>query len=177
MGFLSALGGLLSQYEGNQTATPQAADVSNHFDQVAQAAPPNTLAQGIASAIGSGGSGQFGQMVGQLFSNGSGDHQASMINTLLATAGPAVLSQFLGNNAGSAIAGLLSGGQTQVTPGQAASVPPEEVQRLAEHVHQNDSSIVDRLSGFYAQQPALVKTLGASALSMVIAHIAQQHRG
>ena len=100
-----------------------------------------------------------------------------MINTLLATAGPAVLSRFLGNNSGSSIAGLLSGGQSQVTPDQAASVPPDEVQKLAEHVHQNDPSIVNTLSSFYAEQPALVKTLGASALSMVIGHIAAQHRG
>jgi len=173
MSLFDEIGSLVAQYAAGQT--PATGAVNEHFDQMAQAAPPSSMAAGLAAALGSGGSGEFAQMASQLFSNSDGAQQAGMLNSLLATAGPEVLQQFLGANAGSGLASLLSGGQTQVTPDQAASIAPEEVQALAQHVHNNDPSVINRVSEIYAEHPTLIKSLGTAAMGIAMREIAQRH--
>ncbi len=171
MSFLSSMGGLgdLLQKISSGNAAPH-----EQFDQVAQAAPQSSLAAGIASALGSGGTGQFAQMATQLFTNGNGDQKSTMINSLLATAGPALLSQLGGSGGG--LASLLGGGASSVTPEQAANISPQAVQELAAKVHQADPSIVDKLGQAYSAHPDLFKTLGAAAMSIAVAKIAEQHK-
>jgi hypothetical protein len=174
MGFLSSIGGLLQQYAAGNAAP--AGKVEDHFDQAAQTLPSSSIASGLAAALGSGGSANFAQMATQLFTNGNGGQQASMINTLLATAGPEILQQFLGGSAGGgAIGNLIQNGQTSVSADEAAAIPPEEVQALAEHVHKNDPSIVDRLSEVYSEHPTLIKSLGAIALGIAMKKISESH--
>jgi hypothetical protein len=165
---MGGLGDLLQKISSGNAAPHE------QFDQVAQAAPQSSLAAGIASALGSGGTGQFAQMATQLFTNGNGDQKSTMINSLLATAGPALLSQLGGSGGG--LASLLGGGATSVTPAQAANISPEAVQELAAKVHQADPSIVDRLGAAYSAHPDLFKTLGATAMSIAVAKIAQNHK-
>ena len=62
------LGSLLQQYVGGAAPT---ANVQEHFDQVAQNAPPEAVSDGLAAAFHSDSTPPFGQMVGQLF--GAGD--------------------------------------------------------------------------------------------------------
>jgi hypothetical protein len=174
MSFLDSIGGLIQQYASATGAAPEG-NVADHYAQMSQAAPQSSVIAGLTEALGSGGAGGFAQMAGQLFSNSGGTQQAGMLNSLLATAGPAVVSQFLGANAGSALSGLLGGGQTQVTPEQAAAIPPEEVQALAEHVHNADPGVVGRISEIYAEHPQVVQTLGAAAMAMAMRKIAAAH--
>ena len=171
MNLFSQLGGLLQQYASG--ANVSEGDVHGHFDQVAKSVDPSSLASGLAEAFRSGQTPPFAEMAAQLFSNSGGNQQANMINTLLQSAGPAVLSRFLGNNAGSTLAGLLGGGQTQVSAEEAASIPPEEVQALAAHVEQHNPGIVDEISHVYSEHPTLIKTLGAVALGIALKRIAQ----
>jgi hypothetical protein len=176
MSLLDSIGGLIQQYASSTgAAAAPAGDVADHYAQVAQAAPQSSIAAGLASALSSGGSSGFGQMAAQLFSNSGGTQQANMLNGLLATAGPAVLNQFLGANAGSALSGLLGGGQTQVTPDQAAAIPPEEVQALAEHVHNAVPGVAGEIGQIYAAHPQIVQTLGAAAMAMAVRKIAEMH--
>ena len=60
------------------------------------------------------------------------------------------------------------------TPEQAQAVSPDLVEQLATHAEKSDPSIVDKANAFYAQHPALVKTLGGAALSIMLAHMAQR---
>lgn len=46
---------------------------------------------------------------------------------------------------------------------------------LAEATAEHDSSILDRASELYAQHPALVKSMGARALAVVMSHLSQHH--
>lgn len=173
MSLFDDIGSVIKQYAAGQA--PPAADVSEHFDQVSQAVPSSSMAAGLAAALGNGGSASFAQMASQLFSNSGETQQAGMLNTLLATAGPEVLQKFLGANPGSTLGNVVAGGQTQVSPEQAASVPAAEVQALAEHVHNNDPSIVSRVSEIYAEHPTLIKSLGAAALALAMREISQRH--
>ncbi len=173
MSLLGSIGDLLKQYSGGTSSAP--ANVAEHFDQVAQGVPSSSLAGGLAEAFRSGETPPFAQMAAQLFSNGNGQQQASMLTTLMSSVGPEVLARFTGNNPGSPLAGLLQSGQTEVTAEQAAQVDPAEVQARAQHVEQHNPSIIDRVSEVYAEHPTLIKTLGAAALTIAVTKIAEQH--
>jgi hypothetical protein len=172
---MNELGGLLQQYAGGASA-PAPEAVHDHFDQVAQAAPRATLIEGLAAAFSSQQTPPFEQMVAQLFANSTGQQRAGLLNTLLATAGPALLSQAMNRGGGGGLAGLagLLGGGASVTPEQAQQIEPAAVEQLAAQAAESDPSVVERVSSFYAAHPTLVKTLGAAALSLILAKVAQR---
>lgn len=172
MGIFDQLQNVLQQYTGNNAAgQPQSTEeVEDHFKQVAAVAPPSSLAGGLAAAFRSNQTPAFGQMLGTLFTQSNGEQKAGILNQLLSSVGPGALASLAG---GGALAGLMQRGG-QVTPEQAQQVSPEAVQQLAAHAEKADPSVVDRASEFYAQHSTLVKTLGGAALTMVLAHVAQQ---
>ncbi len=160
---LSNLMGLLQQYAN--PATANTGNVEQDFEQVSQAAPQSHLASGLAEAFRSNQTPPFAQMLSTLFSNSNGQQQAGILNHLLSSVGPGAASGLLGK---------LLGGGSQVTPEQAQQVPPEAVHQLAEQAENNDPSIIEKASSFYAQHPGLVKTLGAGSLAMIMSHISQR---
>lgn len=177
MDWMSQVGNILQQYTGAQDATRAPSTVDDDFDQFSQAAPQSAIADGLAAAFRSDQTPAFGQMVGQLFRQSNGQQRASILNTLIATLGPTIISQVLSRGGASGLAGLLGGGQNEVTPEQAAQVPPDVVEKIADQAEQKDPSVIDHLSNFYAEHPTLVKSLGAAALTVALAKIAQRQQG
>lgn len=197
MDWMNQLGGLLQQYQGaNAQQHPQTID--NDFDQVAQAAPQNMMSQGLSEAFRSNQTPPFGNMVSQMFANSSGQQRASILNTLIAAAGPLVAQQVLGRmmgggGGGGALGGLLGGGggnplgalggllggggaQPPITPEIAEQIPPQAVEQIAQQAESQDPSVIDRMSDFYSQHPTLVKGLGAAALAIALSRIAQNQQ-
>lgn len=170
MALLDQLSNVLKQYTGGSNQNLD--NVSEHFDQVSQAAPQSTMAEGISDVFRSNQTPPFGSLVGNLFSQSNGEQKAGVLNHLIGSLGSGTLSQIAG---GGALARLL-GGSRQITPEQAQNVPPELVEQMANHAEQADPSIVDRASSFYAQHPRLVKGLGGLAMSMVLARVARRQR-
>ena len=168
MGMLDQVADVLKEYAGGPTQVPS--NVNDHFDQVAEVAPPNSVAEGISTAFHSNRTPAFGQMLGHLFSQSNGEQKAGILNQIASSLGPSTLSQLAG---GGVLAELVGGGVNAFTPQQAQAVSPDLVEHLATHAEKSDPSIVDKASAFYAQHPALVKTLGGAALSIVLAHMAQ----
>ncbi len=171
MTLLDSLKDVLNQY--SDSSPQNAANATEHFDQVAQAAPQNLIAEGLAAVFHSDQTPAFGSLVGNLFNQSSGEQKAGMLNQLLASVGPSALTQLVG---GGALAGLLGGGAKQLTPDQAEKVSPDLVQQIAVHAEKNDPSIVDKASAFYAQHPTLIKTLGGAALSIALAKVAERQK-
>lgn len=169
MGLLDQVSDVLKQYSGGAGQVP--GNVDQHFDQVAQAAPQSSLAEGIAAAFRSNQTPAFGQMLGGLFGQSNGDQKAAMLNQLVSSVGPGVLAGL----AGGGLSSLLGGGG-QVTAQQAQQVSPDQVQQLAAHAEKADPSIIDKASSFYAQHPGLVKTLGGTALTIALAKVAERQR-
>jgi hypothetical protein len=160
---------VLKQYAGGSAQVPS--NVNEHFDQVAQVAPPSSIAEGIAAAFRSDQTPAFGQMLSSLFGQSNGEQKAGMLNQLVASLGPGALSQLAG---GGVLTGLLGGGAKAITPEQAQEVSPDLVQQLATHAEKSDPSVVDKASAFYAQHPTLVQTLGGAALSIALTKLAQR---
>ncbi len=154
-------------------ATSAGAAPDQHFDQVAQAAPPDVLGQGIAEAFRSDRTPDMGQMVGQLFGRSNGAQQAGVLNQLLASVGPAILS----GAAGGVLGRLLHPGTQQITPEQASQVSPQQVQEIVTHADQNQPGVADDLGRFYAQHSGLIKTLGSAALVVALAKMKNHMAG
>lgn len=173
MSWMDKVGGLLRQYTSGGAAAAPAPDVHAHFDEVAQAAPQSTIAEGLAAAFRSEQTPAFGNMVSSLFANSSGAQKAGLLNQLMGSVNPAILTQLL---AGTGLAGALQGGATQLTPEQAQQVTPEMVQQMAAHAEKTNPSIIESCSAFYAQHATLVKTLGGAALTIAMAKVAQKQQ-
>jgi len=162
------IAGLLSQYTNASAANPPA-NVQQDFEKVGQTASTSHLAEGLTQAFHSNETPAFGQMIASLFSNSSPEQRAGILSKLLPALGSNIPSGL-----GSQLAGLLQGGNSQVTPSQAAQVSPETVQQLAEHAKQNSPSIVEQASNFYSQHPQVVKALGAGALALIMSHLSKR---
>jgi len=171
MTMLDSVTNVLKQYTSG--STPNAANATEHFDQVAQTTSPSTLAEGLSAMFKSDQTPAFGNMVGSLFSQSNGEQKAGMLNQLIAAVGPSTVAQMAG---GGMLASLLGGGASQVTPQQAQNISPEVVQQIATHAEKTDPSIVDRASAFYAEHSTLVKTLGGAALTIALAKVAERQR-
>ena len=170
------LGGLLSKYL-NPAGNVPAADAENHFDQVAQNAPSQTVSQGISDALRADETPALGEMVKQAFSRADPQQRAGMLNEILSSLPQGALSSLGGGALGGILGQLTAGGGTpQVTPQQASQISPDQVQNIANHAEQHSSGVFDALGNFYAQHPDLVKTLGTAALTVAMAKIAGRMR-
>jgi hypothetical protein len=161
---------VLKKYAGG--TTQNTANATEHFGQVAEAAPQGVIAEGLSATFRSDQTPAFGSLIGNLFSHSNGEQKAGVLNHLISSVGSGSLSQMAG---GGALASLLGSGG-EVTPQQAQNVSPELVEQMANHAEKADPSIVDRASAFYAQHPTLVKTLGGAALSIALAKVAERQR-
>lgn len=155
----------------NPAATPVSAE---EFEHVAQNVPSDVLSRGLSAALDSDQTPPAGQMIGQMYAVSSPEQRAAMLNQLLASLGPAELAM-LRAKLGQDDAGAVTG--STISPRQAATVSPEQVQDVVTTAQQQDPSIVDRLSGFYAQHPGLLKTLGGAALAIMLGRMSQHMKG
>ena len=165
---------ILQQYSGGATLRdPQAAHTD--FDQVSGAAPADILGQGVADAFRSDSTPSFGDMVSHLFSRSNSQQQAGVLNHLLGSLGPTLLGTLGGGILGR-MSAQTSNGVPQVSPEQASQLTPEQVKDVAVQAEQHDPSVLDRVGGFYAQHPQLVKTLGSAALAIALAGVSNRMR-
>lgn len=187
MSWMDQIGSILQQYSG---ASAQAApdNVQDDFDQFAENAPPSAVADGLAAAFRSEETPPFPSMLSQLFDQSDGQQRAGILNTLIRAVGPTVVAQILARRAGGGagaggggisdlLGGLLGGGQPEVTPDVAEQIPTDAVEEIAQQAEQRDPSVIDMISNVYARNPQLVKTLGAAALTIALAKIAQSRQG
>ena len=81
MSWMDQIGKLLEQYGGpSQTAANE--QIDQHFDQVAQAAPQQALAGGLADVFRAEETPPFPQMVGQLFGQSGPQERAGLLQQL-----------------------------------------------------------------------------------------------
>ncbi len=167
MDWMNTLEDVVQRYSGQAGGAAAAADNPHaDFQQVAQAAPQGAVADGLSQAFRSDQTPPFPQMVANLFSRSDPNQRAGLLNRLLSAAGPGALSALPGLGG---LSSLLGGGN--VTPEQASQISPTQVQDMAAHAQRQNPSVVDEVSGFYAQHPQLVGALGSAALTIALQHI------
>jgi hypothetical protein len=169
MSWINEVGTLLQQYRGASAASAPPTAAAD-FTKVADHAPASALSDGLSAAFRSQSTPSFGEMIAQLFAQSDGAQRSGILNHLIAAAGPVASS--LGLSGGVNAAG---GSRAETAPEQAPQLSSETVQRLAEEAQKRDPSIVEKASEFYAQHPALVKSLGVGALAVIMSHLSQRH--
>jgi hypothetical protein len=170
------LGNLLQQYLGGAAGSnaANAARAADDFDQVASTAPRSSMAQGVTEALRSDQTPPFPQMIGQLFGHSDANQRAGMLNQIVGSLGPGVVSSLAGGILGNLFRG--NEAPAPVTPEQAAQLTPEQVQQIAADAERENPGIVERMGDFYAEHPTLVKTIGGAALAIVLGRVAEGMR-
>jgi hypothetical protein len=171
------LGRILEQYSGG-AGNQHGRGIEQDFDDVAKNSSSEELSHGLTEAFRSDQTAPFGEMIGQLFGQANTQQRTGMLNQLLGGVGPSVLGSVLG---GGALGGLLNniggGQQAQLRPEDVDKLTPQQVQELARHAEQQNPGIVEKMSGFYAQNPTLIKSLGGAALAIALGKMSQRSRG
>lgn len=139
-------------------STPQ------QFDKVAQNAPNDVFAKGLAAAFDSKQTPDVGIMASQLFGQSNGTQQAGMLNQLIKSLGPVVMAGL----AGGVLKKVMTPGQTQLTAEQAQQLSPQQVQDVVSQANQAHPGVADQLGEFYAQHRGLVNTLGGIAATIAL---------
>jgi hypothetical protein len=153
MAWTDTLQELLQRYSGQGGGTAAApADPHRDFQQVARTAPSEVVAGGLSQAFRSDQTPPFAQMLATLFANSDPNQRAGLLNRLRAALEPGT-----------------AGGT--VTPQQASQVSTQEVQQMAAQAERRNPSIVDEVSGFYAQHPQVVKAVGGLAITIALQHM------
>ena len=162
----------------NQYADPASAprgQAEEHFDQAAKEADPAELSRGLSAAFRSDATPPFGQTVGSLFGQSNPQQQAGLLNQIVQGLGSGALSGVAGSILGRVLGNTPAGAAPPtISPSQASQLSPDDVTTLASHAQAQDDSIVDKLSSFYAQHPALVKTIGAAGLAIALGHMRER---
>lgn len=167
MDWMNAVENIFQRYSGQGGGTvAAAADPHSDFQQVTQAAPSNVVASGISHAFRSDQTPPFPEMLANLFSHSDPNQRAGVLNQLVNSVGPGALASLPGLGS---LSSLLRGGK--LTPEQANQVSPVQVQQIAAHAEQQNPSVVDQVSGFYAQHPQVMKAVGGFALTIALQHM------
>jgi hypothetical protein len=165
--WINNLANMVQRYSGEGSGAASAPENPHEdYQQVVQNAPPDVVAGGLSHAFRSDQTPAFPEMTSNLYTHSDPNQRAGLLNRLIGALGPGALNGIPGL---SGLSGLLSGGQ--VTPQQASQVRPEQVQEIAAHAEQRNPSVVDQVSGFYAQHPQVVKALGGLALTVALQHM------
>lgn len=177
MGLLDQLTGVLGKYADPALQQQHAPEqVENDFDHTARNSSPDLLQHGLAGAFRSNDTPPFGQMVSQMFSRANPQQRTGIMSTLLSSlggGGAGALSGLMGRGMG--IGNLLNAHQSgTLGPEHVQNLSPDAVEQIATHAEQQNPSVVDHMSGFFSQHPGLIKTLGLTALTVAMAHMARR---
>lgn len=172
------IGRILEQYSG-ANPSQSSEHIERDFDDIAQNSPHEDLSYGLSEAFRSDQTPPFGNMIGQLFGQADTHQRAGMLSQLLGALGPAAIGSLLGGGIGSGVLGNVlnrASGQRQVQlrPEDVEQLSPQEVEELAARAERENPGIIDHMSRFYAQNPALVKALGGAALAIALGRMSQR---
>ncbi len=173
MDWLNQVTDIVDRYgSGEPNNVPGSVDAD--FDRFSRIAPSSSVSEGLAEAFRSHQTPPFASMLSQLFGRSPSNQKTNVLNTLIATLGPALVSQLLAKHGANRAAQELQAGGTRISPEVVEQIPANSIEEVAAEAEKRDPSIVDRVSKFYAEQPALIKTLGGLALAVAMAKIAQR---
>jgi hypothetical protein len=166
------LSSVLQQYAAD-TGVYSTEKVERDFVRITRELPTEHVTNGLSEALRSEQTPPFDQVVGQSFEQGDAEQRAGMLNQLLDGAAPAVMKSLM--ESGVSHDALHSGDKQEpsVTPELAGRLHPELVQQVAREAHQENPEVIDKMSTFYVDDPALVTTLGGGTLSVVMSKIAE----
>ena len=168
MSLFDQLTAVLGKYCKTGSAQPSP-NAESDFEVICNNCPRELLAQGLKSSFSSSRTAGFAEMASQLYAGSNAEVRTGGLAVLLSDVRPAGVG---GDAALNDAIGAFQRGE--LTPDLGAQLSPEAVKKLAAHAEKQDPGVVDRVSAFYAQHPALIQTLGSAALTVILRTMAQQ---
>jgi hypothetical protein len=146
-------------------------ELNDDFDQVAHAAPPEVVSEGIADAFRDDQTPPFQDMVAQLFEHSDAHQRAGLLNQILGAVGPAALS-------GGPLQDLFRHYRdgSRIPDEDADRVSPAQVRDIARQAREHNPGVIERVSSFYARHPELVRNLGRMAMGIALRNMARRSR-
>ena len=117
-------------------------DTQQDFDEVARLVPADALGGGIADAMRSDATPDFGSMAASLFGGSNPQQRSGMLGQLIRSLGPALLSTVAGGALGRALQGRAS---DNAAPADLTEVTPEQVREIATAAQKQDPTVLDRV--------------------------------
>ncbi len=161
MAFLEQIGGLLQQYASG-TTTLNREQAQSDYDTISSAVPTNILGSVIGPALGSLGNAQVEERIRHAASEMTPDTRGQFLRHLLSTATGDSTSS------GSILSQLGIDPTVRQQPAQAS---PDDVAKVAAHMHQTQPDAFNQAMAFFGQHPALVKVLGTLAIGKIAQHL------
>ena len=161
MALLDQLGGLLSNVMGGNLSEQE---THEHYDQIAQSVPQQTLGGVIGPALASLGAGEMQQGVANSAAQMSPGQRGGIVQSLLGGFGSS------GMNVGALLGQL---GVNQAVANNPQSASPDDVARLASHAQATNPGLLQEAMSVYAQHPTLVKALGTMAIAKIASQLSQ----
>jgi hypothetical protein len=166
---------VLNQYQQRPNRPPP--QVFEDFDQVSREAAPEDIEFGLEEAFNSDDTPPPEQMIGQLYERSDDHTRAGLLNEILASLGAGAAAGGVG---GGALGGLLrrmgQGQGNRISPQQARDISRPEVEAATAQAVQQNPSIIQAASRFYARHPQLVQNLGQAALAILMSGMARRRR-
>ncbi len=158
---------IVNRYQSKSDAHPNDTATHQDFQQVVQSAPPDAVANGIAGMFKSNETPPFADLISNLFGQSNPDQKAGLLSHLLSVVPSSAVAGLPG------LGGLL-GADRQTAESAASQLSPEQVRQLAANAEARDSGIIEKVSGFYARHPGLMKAVGGVALTVAMKHMAKR---
>jgi hypothetical protein len=140
MDWLNQVTDILDRY-GSSDPNTVPGSVDADFDRFSRVAPSSSVSEGLAEAFRSRQTPPFASMLSQLFGRSPSNQKSSVLNTLIATLGPALVSQLLAKHGASRAAQELQGGNTRISPEVADQIPANSIEEVAAEAEKKDPSI------------------------------------
>lgn len=163
---------VLQQYAGD-TGIRSLKKVEEDYTHVAERLSAEAMTTGLSEAFRSENTPAFAETVSQSYERGDAGQRADILTRLIDGT-----STFAGRPVQDA--GMFEQSEIAYDTSNVATDPntteqcrPELVEHIACQVEQEDDETVDKMSGYYAGNPTVAKTLGGAMLGTVLRNIAE----
>lgn len=166
MSILDQLSGLFNNVAGGNLSEEE---THNHYSQIAQQVPQQTLGAAIGPALSSLDNGELKERVLNSAQQMNPEQRGSITQSLLGALGGGALG-------GGGLGNILS--QLGVSPSVATnpqSASPEDISTLAGHAHATNPGLFEKAASFYSAHPTLVSALGTAVIAKVVGNMARQN--
>ena len=164
-------GGVLSRYANVNPAT-MPSTVFEDFSSVVEAAPVPAIARGLETAFRASETPPLPQMVAELFSRSDASQRAGILNLLVDDLTPSAVRTVLGQERLGSLAELL-GRDRYLSAAEAEHISAEIARELVAAAARRDYGIVEKITGFYADYPRLLRALDPTAQGVFLSGLAQ----
>lgn len=163
---------VLQQYAGD-TGIRSMQKVEQDYAQMAQRLPVEEMTVGLSQAFRSESTPSFVETVSLSYERGNAEQRVNMFIRLIDGVRPITLRPLQDAGMLQQPAMTCEAGHVMVDLSKAEQFSSELIERVVHQVEREDDQAIDKMSGYYAENPHMAKTLGGPMLGIVLEKLAE----